>query len=1532
ADVICTPPTADFDSSVTALNVTFINQSAFPDSISWDFGDGSNLSNEWDPAHYYADTGTYNVCVTVVNSCGSDKKCMDVVVSDLKTPYCIPSANCSWGDVIKNFTFNTISNLNTSCDSSSGYINTGLSTEVYIGSSHALYIKTGVDTAIYNQGFGVWIDYNNDGDFEDTLEFVSASPSADTIWTDTITIPSIAKTGKSRMRVACRYNSAMVSSDACPALLYYGEFEDYEIVISDSAAFDTLVDFTSDITVACVGQSITFTNLTNPPAVNYEWFFGDSSSTFNPGPTKTYDSVGTYSVKLVAYASWGVDSIIKNGYITIIDTLPTANLGPDTLIDSTYTLQAGVLAASYLWSTGETSQQILVSETGAYWVEVSNTCGSFRDSVSVVKSVKIYDTPLAGEYTIGGADPDFINFNSAVDTLYALGVGGQVTFLVRDGTYEEQIDFDTTSTGNWIAGVDSINTITFQSESGNEENAILKFNAKSDTTDYTIRFNGARYITFENLTIMAINANYMRVIVFEIADHITLTGNVIQSYPSSVSGPDRAVIWSMFLSPKDNITISNNAIVAGTYAIYLRFVDNLKITGNKLTDQYEDGMYITYCPSVEISHNNITNYSGIRPIDGIYLYRCDDSIKVTHNKLLLSYGNGIAVSMSYGSTNSRGLVANNFVYCRGTGSWGDHGITVGGKYMDIYNNTVNITNTHTSACAFISGSNTDIDININNNIFTNTGGGYAYYISDPSGITSSDNNNYYSTGNFAYWGAIKNTLADLQAANAMDANSYSVDPGFVSDVNLHICNDTLNGAGIPLIPVTDDIDGSPRDPSTPDIGADEYTGFPPTPDLGSDTIVCYSHSLDATYPGAHEYTWSTGDTTMELWFDKTDDYWVIVEDACGIGSDTIHVDILKPEFVINSDSVSCYGGSDGTAEVSLSSNAIPYTYQWSNTETTVLITGLNTGTFKVTVTDSLGCINFDQVEIFEPESLIVAVTITADIKCAGESALVKVEPYGGSGTYSFLWSNGETSLVATGLQSGDWAVTATDANGCQNNHNFTLLEPAPLIINAEVYDASCSGSDGQISISVSGGTTNYLYLWSNGATSWFIDSLIEGIFITTVTDANGCLLVDSFSINTASNLVINSSISNASCSNNDGSISITVSGGTSSYQYSWSNGSTLADAVSLSAGTYLITVTDIVDTNGCPKYESYMVFMDSGCDSVWPGDANYDGIANVWDILSLGIAYGDTGSARDTISSEWKAQFANNWTNSLNNGVNYKHIDCMGDGQVGFEDLAPILLNYNQTHSKSNASKKYMPGNPDLYFEVLSGDIAPGATVELSVNLGRDTLSPNDIYGLAFSIEYDGRLIDSGSISMNYDTSWIGNTNDSSLITIDKDLYQSQKIDLGLVRTDKTPISGYGSIAKIKFVVTDNISGKLDTLKLFFNKVVVITLDGDTVPVNTLSNQVIIEDTSTSINNISKIMETIKVYPNPAQDFINISFTDHDVKQVSLYNLVGEKVYGTNSITENVVRINTSGLANGVYLLKLESDNGLIGRQTIVVQ
>ena len=79
-------------------------------------------------------------------------------------------------------------------------------------------------------------------------------------------------------------------------------------------------------------------------------------------------------------------------------------------------------------------------------------------------------------------------------------------------------------------------------------------------------------------------------------------------------------------------------------------------------------------------------------------------------------------------------------------------------------------------------------------------------------------------------------------------------------------------------------------------------------------------------------------------------------------------------------------------------------------------------------------------------------------------------------------------------------------------------------------------------------------------------------------------------------------------------------------------------------------------------------------------------------------------------------------------------------------------------------------------------------------------------------------------------------------------------------------------------------------------------------------------------------MKTIKILPTPAQDFINISFADLDVKQVSLYNLVGEKVYGTTSFSEDVVKINTSGLVKGVYVLKLESDNDLIARQTIVVQ
>ncbi|QHT70247.1 S8 family serine peptidase [Rhodocytophaga rosea] len=152
--------------------------------------------------------------------------------------YCIPQANCAFGDYINNFSFNTLVNNNTGCNtevaSVNGYINnpaTGtLTTTVSKGKTYALKMQAGS----FPQGFGVWIDYNNDQDFNDSGEFIYGSPSATTsLLTTNITIPSTVSTGQRRMRVRCKYNGTFTAAESCTDVTSGGETEDYTITIND---------------------------------------------------------------------------------------------------------------------------------------------------------------------------------------------------------------------------------------------------------------------------------------------------------------------------------------------------------------------------------------------------------------------------------------------------------------------------------------------------------------------------------------------------------------------------------------------------------------------------------------------------------------------------------------------------------------------------------------------------------------------------------------------------------------------------------------------------------------------------------------------------------------------------------------------------------------------------------------------------------------------------------------------------------------------------------------------------------------------------------------------------------------------------------------------------------------------------------------------------------------------------------------------------------------------------------------------------
>ncbi|MBI1184788.1 PKD domain-containing protein, partial [bacterium] len=272
-----------------------------------------------------------------------------------------------------------------------------------------------------------------------------------------------------------------------------------------------------------------------------------------------------------------------------------------------------------------------------------------------------------------------------------------------------------------------------------------------------------------------------------------------------------------------------------------------------------------------------------------------------------------------------------------------------------------------------------------------------------------------------------------------------------------------------------------------------------------------------------------------------------------------------------------------------------YSYLWSNSATTASVTGVVAGTYTVTITDANGCTASANNTVTEPASLSAVAGVDSNVTCNGLSdGGLTASASGGTSAYSYLWSNSATTASVTGVTAGTYTVTITDAHGCTTSANNTVTEPASLSAVASVdSNVTCNGlSDGGLTASASGGTSTYNYLWSNSATTASVTGVSAGTYTVTITDANGC--TDTASGSVTEPAVLSASVDTnvvssfgwmgyrggkVSCNGfSDGGLVASATGGTTAYNYTWSNSATTAGIVGVSAGTYTVTITD---ANGC---------------------------------------------------------------------------------------------------------------------------------------------------------------------------------------------------------------------------------------------------------------------------------------------------------------------------------------------------------------
>ena len=333
----------------------------------------------------------------------------------------------------------------------------------------------------------------------------------------------------------------------------------------------------------------------------------------------------------------------------------------------------------------------------------------------------------------------------------------------------------------------------------------------------------------------------------------------------------------------------------------------------------------------------------------------------------------------------------------------------------------------------------------------------------------------------------------------------------------------------------------------------------------------------------YSYSWSNGSTTQDLNNIPAGIYTVTVTDVNGceaIISDLIEQPVSMGVSV-NIDNVSCFGESDGVIDLTISGGVTPYTFAWSNGATTEDIGNLAAGTYTVTITDSNNCEVIEQVEVTQ-RSLLTVTGNGVDVSCFdGNDASISLNVTGGRPPYNYSWSNGSTTENLSNLGIGTYTVTVTDQNDCEATTSVVIEQPAPLSLEATPLAVLCyDGNDGSISLTVSGGTAPYSYEWSNGATTRNLSNLIAGDYEVVVTDNNGCTATITTTVIQPNAFVCESIIPTAATGKglSNGSIDLSVAGGTAPYSYQWSNGATTQDINGLAAGTYGVTITD---ANNC---------------------------------------------------------------------------------------------------------------------------------------------------------------------------------------------------------------------------------------------------------------------------------------------------------------------------------------------------------------
>ena len=347
----------------------------------------------------------------------------------------------------------------------------------------------------------------------------------------------------------------------------------------------------------------------------------------------------------------------------------------------------------------------------------------------------------------------------------------------------------------------------------------------------------------------------------------------------------------------------------------------------------------------------------------------------------------------------------------------------------------------------------------------------------------------------------------------------------------------------------------------------------------------------------YSFLWSNGSTAPNLQNVAAGAYSVIVTDANGClvqAAATVAEPTAPLSGTFHTDSVTCFGGIDGSGYITVSGGVPPYQFIWSNGSTNDSINNISSGYYSVLITDANGCSLTKGDTIFESATPLSFTANLGDVLCYGDSSgSVTITPSGGRAPYTIQWSDNDSVFVRNGLLANMYLFTLTDALGCAVTDSVEIHEPQfALTAATSKTNVSChGGNDGSVAVVASGGTGPYSYTWlTNPPRSGnALINVSAGIYPVMVVDANGCQYTTSLVVTEPAALVNTATVQHVQCFGQpNGSAVVQTSGGTAGYQYAW-NGGAFTSNNSMGGLDTGLNYVEILDANGCSDSIAFVV-------------------------------------------------------------------------------------------------------------------------------------------------------------------------------------------------------------------------------------------------------------------------------------------------------------------------------------------------------